>query len=72
MIETKKTKPHKFQLLDKVRHSNNPNIIYIVQTIFADGSYSIIPLNDEIDKAITYATEDCMSLIEGGDDDPTS
>lgn len=55
---------NKYNLGDKVRHSNNPYIVYIVEAIFADGSYRIIPINADVSHAITYATEDCMSLYE--------
>ena len=55
---------NKYNLGDKVRHTNNPDIVYIVQAIFADGSYRIVPLNADVDKATTIATEDCMSLHE--------
>ena len=55
---------NKFNLCDKVRHTTNPDIVYIVQAIFADGSYRIVPLNADVDKATTIANEDCMSLYE--------
>lgn len=61
-------KTHKFQLEDLVRHTNNPDLIYIVQTIFADGSYRIIPMNADIGQAITFATEDCMTLYKKKED----
>ena len=55
---------NKYNLGDKVRHTNNPDILYIVEAIFADGSYRIFPLNADASHAITYATEDYMSLYE--------
>ena len=55
---------NKYNIGDKVRHTNNPDIVYIVQKIFADGSYRIVPLNADISKAITFATENCMSLYD--------
>ena len=67
-ISSAKKRPHKFQLEDKVRHTTNPDIIYIVQSIFADGSYRIIPLNADIGEAITFATEGCMSLYNEKED----
>lgn len=54
---------NKYNIGDKVRHTNNPDIVYIVQKIFADGSYRIVPLNADISQAITFATENCMSLF---------
>ena len=55
---------NKYNIGDKVRHTNNPDIVYIVQKIFADGSYRIVPLNAGISQAITFATENCMSLYD--------
>ena len=55
---------NKYNLGDKVRHTNNPDIVYIVQKIFADGSYRIVPLNADLNQAITFATENCMSLYD--------
>ena len=55
---------NKYNIGDKVRHTNNPDIVYIVQKIFADGSYRIVPLNADISQAITFATENCMSLYD--------
>lgn len=53
-----------YKVGDKVRHVNNPEIIYEVKKVFLDGSYRIEPTNADMGKAITYATEDCMDLIE--------
>lgn len=55
---------NKYNLGDKVRHTNNPDIVYIVQEIFADGSYTLIPLNADFSHTITHANEDCMSLYD--------
>lgn len=55
---------NKYNLGDKVRHTNNPDIVYVVQKIFADGSYRIVPLNADLNQAITFATENCMSLYD--------
>ena len=55
---------NRYNIGDKVRHTNNPDIVYIVQKIFADGSYRIVPLNADISQAITFATENCMSLYD--------
>lgn len=52
-----------YKVGDKVRHVNNPEIIYEVKKVFLDGSYRIEPTNADMGKAITYATEDCMDLI---------
>lgn len=67
MAKDKKTetKPQpKYQLRDIVSHRSDPKIRFIVGSIFRDGTYRILPLNADMDRAITAATEDCMSLIK--------
>lgn len=64
LTEIGKKPQNKYNIGDKVRHTNNPDIVYIVQKIFADGSYRIVPLNADISQAITFATENCMSLYD--------
>ena len=53
----------RFKIGDKVRHSNRPNTIYTVEKVFKDGSYRIVPINEDVKYAITYATEDCMEMV---------
>ena len=62
--EHKKPSTTKYQIGDIVGHSNNTDLRYIVQAIYKDGTYRIVPLNADIGEAISSATEKCMSLIE--------
>ena len=62
--EHKKPSTTKYHLGDIVGHSNNTDLRYIVQAIYKDGTYRIVPLNADMGEAISSATEECMSLIE--------
>ena len=62
--EHKKPSTTKYHLGDIVGHSNNTDLRYIVQAIYKDGTYRIVPLNTDMGEAISSATEECMSLIE--------
>ena len=62
--EHKKPSTTKYHLGDIVGHSNNTDLRYIVQAIYKDGTYRIVPLNTDMGEAISSATEECMTLIE--------
>ena len=62
--EHKKPSTTKYRIGDIVGHSNNTDLRYIVQAIYKDGTYRIVPLNADMGEAISSATEECMSLIE--------
>ena len=62
--EHKKPSTTKYHLGDIVGHNNNTDLRYIVQAIYKDGTYRIVPLNADVGEAISSATEECMSLIE--------
>ena len=62
--EHKKPSTTKYKIGDIVGHSNNTDLRYIVQAIYKDGTYRIVPLNTDMGEAISSATEECMSLIE--------
>ena len=54
----------KYQIGDIVGHSNNTDLRYMVQAIYKDGTYRIVPLNANMGETISSATEECMTLIE--------
>ena len=54
----------KYQIGDIVSHRNNTDLRFIVQAIYKDGTYRIVPLNADMGEAISSATEECMTLIE--------
>ena len=62
--EDKKPLATKYQIGDIVGHSNNTDLRYMVQAIYKDGTYRIVPLNADMGEAISSATEECMTLIE--------
>ena len=62
--EYKKPSATKYQIGDIVGHSNNTDLRYMVQAIYKDGTYRIVPLNANMGEAISSATEECMTLIE--------
>ena len=62
--EHKKPSTTKYQIGDIVGHRNNTDLRYMVQAIYKDGTYRIVPLNADMGEAISSATEECMSLIE--------
>ena len=62
--EKEKPTARKYQIGDVVGHRKNTDLRYMVQAIYPDGTYSIVPLNADMGEAITSATEECMSLIE--------
>lgn len=62
--EYKKPSETKYQIGDIVGHCNNTDIRYMVQAIYKDGTYRIVPLNADMGEAISSATEECMTLIE--------